>query len=89
MLGIPTSKEIDLMEALLGMPIMPCLFTDVTMFAKSHRVGRDKVLRLMDMGSIPEIDNGDGNKRYIDLLELAVRMRNKQFSLSELYQEDK
>ncbi|SKA55152.1 hypothetical protein [Enterovibrio nigricans] len=87
MLGIPTPKELDLMEALQGMPLMPCFFTDVTTFAKSHRVGRDKVLRLMDIGKIPEIDNDDGGKRYIDMLELAIRIRTKQFSLSELYGE--
>ncbi|WP_299143434.1 hypothetical protein [uncultured Vibrio sp.] len=88
MLGIPTPKELDLINALQGLPLMPCFFTDVTAFAKSHRVGRDKVLRLMDAGEIPEIDNGGGGKRYVDMLELALRIRTKRFSLSDLYVEE-
>ncbi|MDE1352181.1 hypothetical protein L9W80_18765 [Vibrio aestuarianus] len=88
MLGTPTLKDIESLSILLGLPAIPYLFTDVTFFAKTHRVGRDKVLRLMDLGRIPEVDNGDGGKRYIDMQELSIRMRMKQFSLSELYEED-
>ncbi|MCG9628585.1 hypothetical protein L1D34_27625 [Vibrio mediterranei] len=88
MLGTPTPKDIEAWSIMLGLPAIPYLFTDVTFFAKTHRVGRDKVLRLMDMGRIPEVDNGDGTKRYVDMQELSIRMRMNQFSLSELYEED-
>ncbi len=69
------------------MPALPALFLDVSTFAKTHCVGRDRVIRLMDVGRIPELES-DGNKRYVNLLELAERMEAGQFKLSELYEED-
>lgn len=65
---------------------LPALFLDVSTFAKTHCVGRDRVLRLMDMGTIPELPS-DGNKRYVDMVELHERMQSHQFKLSELYED--
>ncbi len=66
---------------------IPALFLDVSTFAKSHCVGRDRVLRLMDVGRIPELPS-DGSKRYVDMVELYKRVDAHQFKLSELYDED-
>lgn len=65
---------------------MPAYFLDVSTFAKSHCIGRDRVMRLMDAGVIPEVQ-GDGNKRYVDMVELLERMKAHQFKLSELYED--
>ncbi|GAL28576.1 hypothetical protein JCM19239_5759 [Vibrio variabilis] len=42
----------------------------------------------MDLGKIPEIDNGESGKRYVDMQALSISMCSNQFSLSELYEED-
>lgn len=65
---------------------LPALFLDVSTFAKSHCVGRDRVLRYMDVGTIPELPS-EGNKRYVDMVELLKRMEAHQFKLSELHED--
>ncbi|OEC82341.1 hypothetical protein A9D46_14860 [Photobacterium damselae subsp. damselae] len=69
------------------MGILPALFLDVSTFAKTHCVGRNRVLRLMDIGRIPEVPS-DGGKRYVDMVDLLERMQARQFKLTELYDED-
>lgn len=69
------------------MAALPALFLDVTAFAKTHGIGRDRVLRLMDIGVIPEIES-EGTKRYVDLVELHKRIDAGQFVIEDVNKED-
>jgi hypothetical protein len=67
------------------MGVLPALFLDVTTFARTHGIGRRRLLALMDAGIIPELSSGGGsNKRYINLVELLERIQADQFDMSEL-----
>lgn len=67
------------------MGVLPALFLDVTTFAKTHGVGRGRVLLLMDAGVIPELPSGgSNNKRYVNMVELLERMQADQFDMSVL-----
>ncbi|WP_283131593.1 hypothetical protein [Enterovibrio norvegicus] len=67
------------------MTALPALFMSVPLFARTHGMSERQVLDRLDNLDLPEIPKAiSGGKRYVDLVELAERMKADQFCLSDL-----